>query len=156
MVCLLGYYERVREFVRKPYVIHDYMYANGIRVADYPLLQEQGVLQHAAYVAHREVTPENRFECGEDLFRLSCTRCHTTRGVNGVVQKFDSLYGGQPWDPEQVKLTVRTMHVSRPYMPPFPGSEIELDALAHYLCRLQEYPVTLEGDQVEGVQVPSG
>jgi hypothetical protein len=156
VVCLLGYYERVREFVRKPYVIHDYMYANGIRVEDYPLLQEQGMLQHAAYVTNREVTEENLFECGEDVFRLSCTRCHTTCGVNGVVQKFETLYGSEPWNQEDVKLTIRTMHVSRPYMPPFPGNEVELDVLSHYLCRLQEYPMPLEGDQVDGVQVPAG
>jgi hypothetical protein len=156
LVCLLGYYERVREFVRKPYVIHDYMYANGIRVEDYPLLQEQGMLRHATYVAHREVTEENRFECGEDVFRVACTRCHTTRGVNGAVQKLENLYGVERWNSEDVKLTLRTMHLSRPYMPPFPGSEPELDALAHYLCALQQYPVTLEGDQVEGVPVPEG
>lgn len=155
LAALLGYYERVREFIRKPYVIHEYMYANGIRVADYPLLQEQGVLRYAAYVRHREVTPENRLECGADLFRISCTRCHTTRGVNGVVQKFRNLYGYQAWNVEDVKLTLQNMHVSRPYMPPFPGNEVELDALAHYVCALQEFPATLQGDQAQGVRVPT-
>jgi hypothetical protein len=155
LVSLLGYYERVREFIRKPFVIHDYLYANGIRVEDYPLLQEQGILRHATYVTHREVTPENRFACGRDVFRLACTRCHTTRGVNGVVQKFESLYGAESWDPEDVKLTIRSMHVSRPYMPPFPGNEAELDALSHYVCGLQTLPVPLQGDQVDGVRVPS-
>jgi hypothetical protein len=155
-VLLLGSYERVREFIRKPYVIQGYMYANGIRVADYPLLQEQGVLQQATYVSHREITEKNRFECGEDVFRICCTRCHTTRGVNGVVQKFEALYGSRPWNPEDVQLTIRTMHVSRPYMPPFPGKESELDALAHYLCRLQGFPIPLKGDQTDGVRMPSG
>jgi mono/diheme cytochrome c family protein len=155
MVGLLGYYERVREFIRKPYVIHDYMYANGIRVADYPLLQEQGVLKHATYAKFQEVTEDNRFECGKDVFRLTCTRCHTTRGINGVVQKFENLYGPSAWDPDDVKLTIRAMHVSRPYMPPFPGNEPELDALAHYVCGLQEFPAPLRGDQTDGVDVPS-
>jgi hypothetical protein len=156
LVGLLGYYERAREFIRKPYVIHEYLYANGFRVVDYPLLQEQGILQQGTYISHREVTEENKFQCGADVFRLSCTRCHTTRGVNGVVQKFENLYGRGPWRTEDVKLTIRTMHVSRPYMPPFPGNEAELDALAHYVCELQTYPVPLKGDQVEGVDVPSG
>jgi mono/diheme cytochrome c family protein len=102
------------------------------------------------------VTEDNKFECGADVFRLSCTRCHTTRGVNGVVQKFENLYGRGPWQTDDVKLTIGTMHVSRPYMPPFPGNDAELDALAQYLCKLQEYPVTLKGDQVEGIRVPSG
>ncbi len=155
LVGMLGSYERVREFIRKPFVIHDYLYANGIRVEDYPLLQEQGMLRHATYVAHREVTAVNRFACGQDVFRLSCSRCHTTRGINGVLQKFDTLYGGEPWNPEDIKLTIRTMHVSRPYMPPFPGNEAELDALSHYVCGLQTFPVPLAGDQVDGVRLPS-
>jgi mono/diheme cytochrome c family protein len=156
VVGLLGYYERAREFIRKPYVIHEYMYANGIRVADYPLLKEQGILKQATYVAHREVTETNKLVCGEDVFRLSCTRCHTTRGVNGAMQKFENLYGHGPWEPEDVKLTIRTMHVSRPYMPPFPGNEAELDALAHYLCSLQKYPASSQRDQVHRVRLPSG
>jgi mono/diheme cytochrome c family protein len=72
------------------------------------------------------------------------------------VQKFENLYGRGRWDAEDVKLTIRTMHVSRPYMPPFPGNEADLDALAHYVRELQRYPVPLHGDQVEGVDVPSG
>ena len=72
------------------------------------------------------------------------------------MQKFENLYGHGPWRAEDVKLTIRTMHGSRPYMPPFPGNEAELDALAHYVCELQSYPVPLKGDQVEGVRVPSG
>ncbi len=156
VVGLLGYYERVREFIRKPYVIHDYMYANGICVAHYPLLQEQGILRHATYVSHREITDSTRFECGRDVFRLTCTRCHTTRGINGVVQKFESLYGSRPWDPEDVKLMIRAMHVSRPYMPPFPGNEDELDALTAYICRLRDFPAPLPGDQSDGVRVPGG
>ena len=156
LVGLLGYYERVREFIRKPYVLHEYLYANGIRIDDYPLLQEQGILRHATYVRHREVTDENRFACGRDVFRLACTRCHTTRGINGVVRKFSDLYGSDPWEAEDVKSTLRTMHVSRPYMPPFPGNEVELDALTHYLCTLQELPIPLAGDQLDGVRMPSG
>lgn len=155
LIGMLGSYERVREFIRKPYVIHDYLYANGVRVADYPLLQEQGILRHATYVTHREVTEQNRFACGQDVFRLSCTRCHTTRGINGVIQKFENLYGREPWNAEDLKLTIRTMHVSRPYMPPFPGNEAELDALSHYVCGLQAFPVPLPGDQVDGVRMPS-
>jgi hypothetical protein len=52
----LGYFERVREFIRKPMVIEEYLYANGIRVDAYPLLQEQGVLSHGTYVPMRAIT----------------------------------------------------------------------------------------------------
>ena len=49
VIWMIGHFERVREFVRKPYVIGRYMYANGFRVDDYPLLQRDGVLAHATY-----------------------------------------------------------------------------------------------------------
>jgi len=39
-------FERVREFARKPYVINQYMYSNGIRVREAPYLSEVGVLKY--------------------------------------------------------------------------------------------------------------
>ena len=54
-VWLLGYFERVREFIRKPDVIASYLYANGLRHADYPLLREEGLLRHTTYTAARTV-----------------------------------------------------------------------------------------------------
>lgn len=39
----LGIFERVREFVRKPYVIGNYMYSNLLREEDYPLYKKKMV-----------------------------------------------------------------------------------------------------------------
>jgi cytochrome bd-type quinol oxidase subunit 1 len=155
-VGLLGTFERGREFVRKPYVIGNYMYANGIRPADYPLLQEQGVLTFASYVSARRVTDENRLQAGQDVFRITCSRCHTTRGVNSVVAKLERLYGRGPWDRETIRGYAKNMHNTRPFMPPFPGNEDELRALAEYLVWLQSNPVPLAGAQSGGVAVPDG
>lgn len=152
---LLGYFERVREFIRKPHVIQGYMYANGIREADYPLLKAQGLLTHATYASTRTVTAENRLEAGRDVFLIACTRCHTTRGVNGAVTKFEKLFGYRPWDPEKLKAYVAAMHNARPFMPPFPGNDAELDAMAAYLCWLQQNDRPLAGAQTAGVVLPA-
>ncbi len=154
VLVLLGSFERVREFIRKPFVIGTYMYANGIRADAVPLLQEEGVLAHAAYVSSRTITPANREEAGRELFLICCTRCHTTSGVNSVLVKLTNLYGAGPWDRDVVKGYLRTMHTVRPYMPPFPGTEEEAGAVADYLLALRRMPAELNGAQTAGVRVP--
>jgi len=152
---LFGTFERIREFVRKPYVIGGYMYANGIRAQDYDLLREEGILAHATYVPLRRITAQNRIEAGGELFRIACTRCHTTTGVNGVTKKLVGLYGAGPWDRDAVKAYLQTMHNARPFMPPFPGTDLEAGALADYLVSLQSFPVGLDGAQTRGVVLPA-
>ncbi|MGC9326611.1 MAG: c-type cytochrome [Candidatus Hinthialibacter sp.] len=146
----LGYFERVREFIRKPYVIGDYMYANGIRVKDYPLLQQQGILPYSTYSDVKIVTEENQLEAGAEVFRIACTRCHTTNGVNGILARFSDLYGLGAWDANMLKLYIQQMHNARPFMPPFPGNETELDALAAYIISLKNYPTPIRGAQTAG------
>ncbi len=147
----IGMFERVREFIRKPYVIGDYMYANAIRVDDYPLLQRDGILPHSTFVSVQEVTEENTLEAGENVFLIACTRCHTASGINSVVNRFERMYGkDNPLNVEAMKTYMRNMHNARYYMPPFPGNEKELDALAQYIKSLQTYPRPIEGAQLNG------
>ena len=136
-VWMLGHFERVREFIRKPYVIADYMYSNGVRVQDLPVYQKDGILTYAEFAAVNQVTDDNKLVAGHEVFMLSCSRCHTTNGMNGLVQKFEALYGKESWEPEQLANFVRGMHISRPYMPPFPGNRSEVDALVAYVGYLQ-------------------
>ncbi|WP_394828785.1 c-type cytochrome [Pendulispora albinea] len=153
-VLLIGTFERVREFIRKPYTIAGYMYANGIRKDDYPMLQRDGLLAHATYTSVRRITPENEVDAGREVFALACTRCHTTDGVNGIRDVLTTLYGpDKPWDRDAIGAYVGAMHTTRPFMPPFPGSELEKRALAAYLVHLQDHREPLEGAQVTGVRV---
>jgi mono/diheme cytochrome c family protein len=149
-VVLIGTFERVREFIRKPYAIAGYLYSNGIRQEDYPLLQRDGLLAHATYTPVREVTKDNAVEAGREVFRLACTRCHTTDGVNGIRGVLEAMYGDQPWDPSAISAYVGAMHLARPFMPPFPGNRAERDALGVYLARLQGRRDALEGAQTAG------
>lgn len=150
----LGVFERVREFIRKPYVISEYMYANGILVDELPLYQQQGLLKHTPYSSIETITEENKYEAGEAVFNLACTRCHTTHGINSVVNNFESMYGkDNPMNREAMKTYMKNMHNVRYYMPPFPGNDEELDALAEYIIRQQQQPNSLEGAQIKGVDV---
>jgi mono/diheme cytochrome c family protein len=147
-------FERVREFIRKPDVIAGYMYANGIRHADYALLQSQGLLAQATYVPTRVVTDDNRVELGESVFTLACSRCHTTTGVNGIVARVGNLFPDQPWQHDKVKANLGGLD-RLPYMPPFPGTDDELGLLTDYILSLQTNPRSLPGAQDAGVSTPA-
>lgn len=136
-VWLLGHFERVREFIRKPYIIGGYMYANGVRVDELPVFQRDGILPYATFTQIKQVTPNNQLEAGREVFLLTCSRCHTTNGMNSVVKKLQKLYGNEPWDVEALTGFMQGMHLTRTYMPPFPGNEDEAAALSAYLKSLQ-------------------
>lgn len=160
-IALLGTFERVREFVRKPYAIAGYLYSNGFREEDYPLLQRDGLLAHATYTTVRRVTPDNELEAGREVFNLACTRCHTVDGINGIRGLLDAMYSNrdalgyaQPWQRESIASYITVMHNARPFMPPFPGSEREVRALAAWLASLQTRRDVIEGAQATGVTAP--
>ncbi|MCW3807780.1 c-type cytochrome [Plebeiibacterium marinum] len=150
----LGTFERLREFIRKPYVIADYMYANGLLKEDYALFKRDGVLPHSSYTNTSKVTERNRLEAGKNVFKIACTRCHTTGGINSIVTNFEKMYGAEkPFDATAMKAYISGMHNVKIFMPPFPGNEEELDALVLYIKSLQEHPETLEGVQINGTEV---
>ncbi len=156
---LTGHFERVREFVRKPYVIGQYMYANGLRADDYPLLKRDGVIAHSTYTyplsdaekAGLAGPDQEQVQRGKDVFMITCSRCHTGGGVNSVVTQFERLFGPGAWDRKLLADYTTTMHDLRTYMPPFPGTQDELLALSDYLIQLRTTGATIPGAQQAGV-----
>ncbi len=135
LVVVLGVFERTREFIRKPWVIGDYMYANGLRAEDYPLYAAEGVLRHHPYATVKEISDENRIQAGREVFMIACVTCHTTSpvGINSVHAKFTNMLGNGSWDPQGVSQIIATVHGSRTFMPPFPGTPAERRALAEWI-----------------------
>ena len=152
----LGIFERVREFIRKPYVIGNYMYSNLLREEDYPLYKRDGILKYATYTSVTEITEENKVQAGKDVFMNLCSRCHTVNpeGVNSIVYVFERMYGfDKPLDEGSMKAYIPSMHNGRTYMPPFAGNEKELDALVAYIKQVQQTGESLEGVQSVGVEI---
>ncbi len=150
----LGIFERVREFIRKPYIIGQYMYSNLLLEQDYPIYKRDGVLKHATYTSVNSVTDDNLIEAGENVFMLTCSRCHTSSGINSVVTVFEKMYGeGKPLGQAAMIAYIPNMHKGRTYMPPFPGNEDELKALAAYIKHIQATGQALEGAQTTGIIV---
>lgn len=110
MVLSLGFFgafEWMRESIRKPYVIHGYMYGNGVEVAKQESYAEGGYL------------PVIRFRTGDDgadLFRHACRSCHTIDGYKPLGPTFDGT------DPEFIAGITLGAHVLKGNMPPFYGT----------------------------------
>jgi len=155
VLCIfLGAFERVREFIRKPFVIGEYMYANGLRLEDYPLYKKNGVLPYATYIDTPTITPENKIEAGKNVFMITCSRCHTVSGINSVVKKFRlRMAPGEPLNEEAIKTYIPKMHQVWYFMPPFPGTEAELDALTAFILYMDKHPQYIHGAQSEGTPI---
>ena len=157
---LTGHFERVREFIRKPYIIGQYMYANGMRVEDYPLLQKDGMLAHATFShpltdEEKEGVSEEIFskmQDGKDVFLIACSRCHTINGTSSVIKKFDKLMNNGPWDEANITNYIQTVHDIQQFMPPFPGTAVEAEAMTTYLVNIKKNGAQVSGAQSGGIK----
>jgi len=134
---LLAGYERVREGVRKPFVIAEQMFSNGVLVSEIDALNEKGILSKAVWAAKEAGGRE--VPMGEAVFRAECAACHTRDGYLGIRK----IASGMDADFAAMFLTALRDDGAR-WKPPFVGTDEERDALARWLA-------TLDGPQVEEV-----
>jgi len=144
-----GGYERLREGARKPFVIRDFMFANGILVSEIGDLDQRGVLSKARWAAREASGPDAK---GMAVFKAECASCHTIDGYLSIRKLV------APVDPDMLNGILATMreegseysaagyvhqgHVATekldyPLMPPLVGTDEEVQALATYLLTLR-------------------
>lgn len=126
-------FEMVRESVRKPFIIYDYMYANGVLEKNAAKYKEEGYLANATFAKVNQVTEEDLFTAGEELYRGQCLACHTIDGWRSKRAFAERIQG---WSEEAIEQYIDTLHEARPFMPPFVGTDEERRALAHYLHKV--------------------
>jgi mono/diheme cytochrome c family protein len=145
-----GGYERLREGSRKPFVIRDYMFSNGILVGEIEDLNRRGILAKAAWVAREaDQTPESK---GRAVFRAQCAACHTIDGYQSVrklLAPVDAdMLGGilatmrEEGDEYASGAYLHEGHIDTtkldyPFMPPLVGTDEEVEALTAYLLSLK-------------------
>jgi cytochrome c5 len=76
-----GGYERLREGVRKPFLIHSHLFSNGLLVSDIPAFNNEGVLARSGWAARGADDP---LSSGRQLFRTQCSSCHTLDGYQSI------------------------------------------------------------------------
>ena len=125
----VGAFEWVRETGRRPWVIHGYMYSNGIRAADVERMQRDGALSLTAWAGTREVTDANRLDVGRFLWAQQCSSCH---GMGNPMLDMVPRAAKRGVPGMEAQLAGQGRLLS--YMPPFCGTPAERNALAVYIA----------------------
>lgn len=121
-----GATESVREMLRKPYVIYDYLYVNGALKTVAADSSRYGILRQNKWIPERSITDENRLVVGEQIFRVQCLSCHTPSGYRSMTDL------AQGWDREFIYNRIASLQATN-LMPPFMGDDDERRALAEYI-----------------------
>ena len=143
----IGSTEMLREMLRKPYVIGQYMFSNGVRKSAYAGFNQNGYLAATLWVKPEErarwaagdqaaakgapLVPEPAR--GELMFRGQCMACHAWDGYWGMRTFLKDR------DRQGVSNIANVLHAYRedsPYrafMPPLVGTQPEVEALIDYL-----------------------
>ena len=135
-------FEFVRESIRKPFVIENYLYANSVYFTAMPgdggftvdNIGSAGVLKTAKWVENRDLTPANQVAAGREIFRVECESCHTADRYRGVHQYIVK----RQWDQDKLHAMLGVLFMMHNnVMPQFAGTDAELNALSAYLGSLQ-------------------
>ena len=123
--------EYSREMLRKPFVIGQWMYSNGVRVPWAAKIDQQGYLVHSNWVWNGAT--DSSYARGEAIFRGECGSCHTLEGYRPLV----TLLNGR--DRANIKSFITMLHEYKPdspyhrFMPPMVGTPQDVDDLTGYL-----------------------
>lgn len=130
--------EFFREMARKPYVIYDVLYSNGLwkDQSENRRYLEGSYLDRARWDPHVEPLS---LDHGEWIFRLQCASCHTRTSYRSIVARTENWTGefGHRW--------LGTMHETG-IMPPFQGTSEDRAALSAYL-------VSVHGDTITASEI---
>lgn len=156
-----GGYERLREGSRKPFVIRDFMFSNGVLVSEIGDLDQRGILSKARWAVRETSGPEAK---GEAVFRAECASCHTIDSYLSIRKLLT------PVDADMLNGILTTMrqegkeysaagyvhqgHIATdkldyPLMPPLVGTDEEVQALTSYLLTLKPSHVVAEAPNAQ-------
>ncbi len=130
-----GSTEYARETLRKPYVIGQHMYSNGVRKKMVDRFNQEGYLKNSLWTGDA-VAADPAFAKGQAMFRGQCKSCHTIDAYRPI----GKLLAGR--NKESIGSLLDILHKNLPdspyraYMPPLVGTKDEVAALRDYLATL--------------------
>jgi len=144
----IGSMEMLREMLRKPYVIGQHMFSNGVRKSEVESFNKNGYLTTTVWATSEEKARWAAADKaatngapvavdlarGELMFRGQCMACHTWDGYRAM----RTLLKGR--DRKGVANILNVLHEYkedspyRVFMPPLVGSTSEVEALTDYLA----------------------
>jgi mono/diheme cytochrome c family protein len=127
--------EYSREMLRKPFVIGQHMYSNGIRVSSAGNINTNGFLTASLWTRQTNDAGLNLAK-GEAICRGQCLSCHTIDGYRSM-RKLLSWRNRESIDSVLTMLNeYKPESQFRKYMPPLVGTKEEIQALGDYLASL--------------------
>ncbi len=133
-----GSMEFVREGIRKPFLIHGYLYSNGIPATRewQERLDHEGVLAHARFaypasLSEADLADRPLEELGRYVFEAECRACHEPGGTNDLAPMV--ARAAREW----IEATTADLHGVKYFMPPFMGTQREREALVAYQMSLR-------------------
>jgi cytochrome bd ubiquinol oxidase subunit I len=129
--------EWMREMLRKPYVVYNYLYSNGLHKSDLDEISREGFLQKGKWASALAQQCTTDVERGEAVFRFQCMACHTADGYRSMRR----LLGSRDEDAIISLLNIlKEKDASKNnyigIMPPLAANDTELRYLAKYLATL--------------------
>ncbi|MDA8240978.1 MAG: c-type cytochrome, partial [Nitrospiraceae bacterium] len=122
-------FERIREFIRGPYLMPGYMYANQVLLKETLVLDKEGLLKNAYWYNSITKRPDVVNQ-GAYLFAQNCSACHTIGGINDIAKRV------QGRTEDGIFVILGHTHDMVPFMPPFSGTEQERRVMARFLDEL--------------------
>jgi len=139
----MGAFEFVREAVRKPFVIANYLYDNSLYATpsatdggfSVEAIDQAGVLNTARWVQQVEPGQAAGAAAGREIFRVECQSCHTANAYRGMRR----LLTARQWDALALNAMLGSLDLMHNgVMPPFAGTDAERAALGAYLDTLYQ------------------
>ena len=124
----LAVIEFAREAVRKPWIVDQVVLGNQIYADEVTTRQQEGFLRSSDFIS----VPTDRLGQGGMVFMYHCNNCHALD--HGMSAVGPLLYGKN-----KERIAERIRHLDSPTlsMPPWSGTEEELDALADFLVTIR-------------------
>lgn len=130
-------FERVREFIRGPYIMPGYMYASEVMLTEHELFKKEGMLPNSYWF--NQMAPEPSVEQeGAYLFAQNCGTCHTIGGRNDIRDRFEGR------TERGIYVILGRTEQMVPWMPPFSGTDEERSKTSHFISKLLEHRYGLD------------
>jgi cytochrome c553 len=137
--------ERIRESMRKPYVVGQYIYGNQVIardvlgkgiVGEVDQIADKGFLALHPFIPSRlrVITDNNRLEVGKLLATIACANCHSLERGAPLRNIPDKLHQSTDADMIAAFLQGPLRHGMQPYMPRIDLPEPEIQAIANFFA----------------------
>lgn len=136
--------EKLRESIRKPYVVGQYIYSNQIMGREVPgknikneveIIAKHGLLKTNVWIPERlkTITETNKLEVGKLLTKIACSNCHSLEKT-GKFRPLLDKFKGQDKDMIKSFLEYSLATGAIPYMPRIDLPDEEFDAIATWIA----------------------